>query len=201
MYALRIQGLLPSEERRAEDEAEAAVQAEAEAAAQAEAAAEGGGEEKCAEGLREERQGEEGWGEEDADEQAALETAIDQMLSWQEQVHVHAVCAVHAACMQGIASVAFHAEYGSVFARGSGRLCSVVQCLQQHVHAHAQAHAPNVHCVCCACPHIPAHTLHAHVQVVRENQQAAELLPLRAQVELSRAPARARTRELQCGDW
>ena len=37
-------------------------------------------------------------------------------------------------------------------------------------------------------------------QVVRENQQAAELLPLRAQLELVRAPARARTRELQCGD-
>ena len=37
-------------------------------------------------------------------------------------------------------------------------------------------------------------------QVVRENQQAAELLPLRAQLELARAPARARTRELQCGD-
>ena len=37
-------------------------------------------------------------------------------------------------------------------------------------------------------------------QVVRENQQAAELLPLRAQLELARAPARARTRKLQCGD-
>ena len=119
--------MLLSEERGEEDAAEAAAEAEADAVAEAEAAAaaaegaEGGSEGRAGESTRAEGMAEEGWGEEDADERAALESAIGKILEWQEQV-------------------------------------------------------------------------------VRENQQAAELLPLRAQLELARAPARARTRELQCGD-